>query len=110
MVQGMTVNSFERGTFTIPRELEFFTRDELSAQTGCPEELWWPDLIFKEAVDNALDCSEGVVAPVIAIDVGKDFIRITDNGPGIEPDVVRRILDYSSRTSAKQAYISPTRG
>src|SRR5665811_1607026 len=106
----MTANTFQRATFTVSRELEFFTESELTVQTGCPKELWWPEVVFKELVDNALDVCEGVVAPVIRIHVGKGFIEVTDNGPGIDPDVVRRVLDYSTRTSAKQSYVSPTRG
>ena len=34
----------------------------------------------------------------------------TDNGPGIASEVIGKILDFSTRTSDKQAYVSPTRG
>ncbi len=35
---------------------------------------------------------------------------ISDNGPGIAPETVAGILDYTSRTSSREAYVSPTRG
>jgi DNA topoisomerase VI subunit B len=106
----MSEKKLRRETFTIARELECFAESELTVQTGCPKELWWPEVVVKELVDNALDVCEGNVAPIITIQIGKRSIEVSDNGPGIKPHVVRRILDYSTRTSAKQAYVSPTRG
>jgi DNA topoisomerase VI subunit B len=106
----MTEKKLEREVFTIARELEYFAESELTAQTGCPKELWWPEVVFKELVDNALDVCEGNVAPIITIQIGKRSIEVGDNGPGIKAHVVRRVLDYSTRTSAKRAYVSPMRG
>ena len=37
-------------------------------------------------------------------------ICVTDNGPGIPPDVVGRVVDYTNRTSSRAGYVSPTRG
>ena len=37
-------------------------------------------------------------------------ITVTDNGPGLPPDVVAHILDFSIRVSSREAYISPSRG
>lgn len=37
-------------------------------------------------------------------------LAIADNGGGIPPGVVRKQIDYSTRTSDKLAYVSPTRG
>jgi DNA topoisomerase VI subunit B len=37
-------------------------------------------------------------------------ITVEDNGPGIPPDVVEDILDFSVRVSSREAYVSPTRG
>ena len=57
-------------------------------------------------------CEETLVAPELTIDVSTDpgAVTITDNGPGIAPDTVRNILDYTSRASSREAYVSPTRG
>jgi DNA topoisomerase VI subunit B len=101
----------ERQTFTTSRELEYFTEAELTTQTGYSREHWWPGVVAKELLDNALDaCEQAGQAPQIKIDFRGDSLSLEDNGPGIEPDVVARILDFSTRTSSKLAYVSPTRG
>jgi len=100
-----------RQVFTTSRELEYFTESELTTQTGCSKQQWWPGVVVKELVDNALDACEQVgVAPAISVDFPGDSIRITDNGPGLTPTVVGKVLDFSTRTSSKQLYVSPTRG
>ena len=100
-----------RETFTTSRELEYFSEAELVTQTGHPKEDWWPLVVVKELVDNALDaCEQHAAAPKITITLAGGDLTVSDNGPGISADVVRRILDYSTRTSDKQAYVSPTRG
>ena len=43
-------------------------------------------------------------------DKGNGSIVVTDNGPGIAPETVAAILDFDTRTSSREAYISPTRG
>jgi DNA topoisomerase VI subunit B len=103
--------TLKRQTFTVSRELEYFSEAELTTQTGYARELWWPEVVAKELVDNALDGSEqGGTAPAIVIDLERHRLEVRDNGPGIQPAVVKRILDYSTRTGDKQAYVSPTRG
>lgn len=100
-----------RQVFTIPRESEYFAEDELIKQTGYSREDWWPGVVGKEAMDNGFDICEQIgVAPEIAVEFTGDTLTISDNGPGIPSDVVKRVLDYSTRTSDKAAYISPTRG
>jgi DNA topoisomerase VI subunit B len=87
--------------FKTDRLGEFVGRRELTAQIGYPPEEW-SLVLLKEALDNALDaCEEAHAPPEIAIDVSTDptTITITDNGPGIAPETVRDILDYTSRTS-----------
>jgi len=37
-------------------------------------------------------------------------LSVSDNGPGIPAEVVRKVLDYNIRVSDKAAYRSPTRG
>jgi DNA topoisomerase VI subunit B len=104
--------TLKRETFRTSRLLEFCNRKELTAQTGhSPDQ--WPLVIEKESIDNALDaCEEAAIAPEIDITVATECgaIEITDNGPGIPPEVVTDILDYSVRVSSREAYVSPTRG
>jgi hypothetical protein len=67
-------------------------------------------VVLKETVDNALDtCERAGVAPVIDI-VVDEGMRVSDNGYGIAPETVERILDYAFKTSSNAAYVSPTRG
>ena len=104
-------NELKRQVFTTSRELEYFSESELTTQTGYPKEQWWPGVVVKELLDNSLDaCEQAGVAPVISVDFRGQSVVVTDNGPGIASEVVRKILDFSTRTSDKQAYVSPTRG
>ena len=101
----------ERQIFTTSRELEYFTESELTTQTGYPREQWWPGVVVKELVDNSLDACEQVgVAPVVNVNFRGQSVIVSDNGPGIASDVIAKVLDFSTRTSDKQAYVSPTRG
>ena len=102
--------NFERQTFTTSRLLEYFSPKELTLQTGHDSNAW-PEVLVKELVDNALDAAEGAnVAPAIQLAWSPDGLTVTDNGPGIAPEIVRRILDFSTKTSSKDFYLSPTRG
>ena len=104
-------NELKRQVFTTSRELEYFSESELTTQTGYPKEQWWPGVVVKELLDNSLDaCEQDGVAPVISVDFRGQSVVVSDNGPGIASEVVHRILDFSTRTSDKQAYVSPTRG
>jgi DNA topoisomerase VI subunit B len=100
----------ERATFTTSRLLDFFSEKELTAQTGhAPAQ--WPVVILKELADNALDaCEEAGIAPVIEVTVGSGEITVTDNGPGIPPETIAGVLDYSVRVSSREAYVAPDRG
>ena len=93
---------------------DFFTVSTLETQTGFPKE-WFPDVILKELIDNALDgCETAGVAPgiVITVDRRDDLlaISVTDNGLGLDPDTVARIADFATRTSDKAVYRKPSRG
>jgi DNA topoisomerase VI subunit B len=98
--------------------LEFFTEDELTLQTGHPPQLW-PLALVKELIDNSLDAIEGATfagaTPQVTVSVtqpqeGPALLAVSDNGPGLPLDILKRSLDYSSRTSTKAYYVSPTRG
>jgi DNA topoisomerase VI subunit B len=100
----------ERTTFTTSRLLDFFSEKELTAQTGHGP-VQWPLVILKELLDNALDaCEEAGTAPEISVTVDGEGITITDNGPGIPPETVAGVLDYSVRVSSREAYAAPDRG
>jgi DNA topoisomerase VI subunit B len=107
-----STSALKRHTFVTSRLLEFTSEKELALQTGQPAALW-PLVVLKELPDNALDaCEEAGVAPrlTIAIDSAKGTITVADNGPGIPPETVASILDFTTRTSSREAYVSPTRG
>jgi len=110
-VDGMKKNAtLRRETFRTSRLLEYFSEKELVLQTGHEPDRW-PEVILKELLDNSLDaCEEAGTLPHVTIEIGKDHIIVEDNGPGIPPNVIKGVLDYSVRTSSKDAYISPTRG
>jgi len=113
----------ERTTFAASRAAEYFDARQLSTLTGTPTNEF-ANVVLKELVDNSLDaCETAGIPPEITIEVSEDgtaserwseagAIRITvsDNGPGIPSEVVRRLLDYEVRVSDKAAYRSPTRG
>lgn len=102
--------ALRRETFKTSRLAEFCSSRELVNQTGHPVEEW-PFVILKELVDNSLDaCEEAHVAPVIDIVVSNEEIVISDNGPGLSSETVVDMLDYTSRVSSREAYVSPTRG
>jgi DNA topoisomerase VI subunit B len=101
---------FRRATFTTSREMDFFSRKELITQTGHqPRD--WPLVLLKELVDNSLDaCEEAGVPPQVSVTVEPGSITVADNGPGIPPETVAGVRDFSVRVSSRDGYISPTRG
>ena len=106
----MTEAILNRQTFTFSRELEFFSEKELTTQIGLSSE-YWLSVILKELLDNALDgCETAGVSPDITVSIIGDSICIEDNGKGIAPEVVTKILDFTTRTSDKVIYCSPSRG
>jgi len=100
-----------RQTFTVSRELEYFTERELTTQTGYSRRHWL-SVILKELLDNALDaCETARIEPDITIGIcDGDTLYVKDNGSGIPTETITKILDFSTRTSDKQAYRSPSRG
>jgi hypothetical protein len=102
--------SVKRETFTTSRLSEFASVKELVAQTGtAPAD--WPLMAIRELADNALDHAEELgVPPRIYVTVARDKIRVRDFGDGIPPETVSAILDFNTRTSAREAYVAPDRG
>ncbi len=100
----------QRIAFQTSRELDFLSEKELVAQTG-HQRREWPLVVLKELVDNALDaCEEAGVAPCIDVSVDDQGIHVADNGPGIPPEVVASVLDFTIRVSSREAYVAPDRG
>jgi DNA topoisomerase VI subunit B len=104
----MSAPSLSRHVFTTSRLAEFCSEKELVNQTGHDSDDW-PLVVLKELIDNALD-EEAGAAPVIHVAVSDAEIAVFDNGPGIAPETVAGILDYNTRTSSREAYVSSTRG
>jgi hypothetical protein len=104
----------ERTTFSVSRAAEYLDARELAAQTGQPVSNF-ATVALKELGDNALDASETAgVYPKLSVAVDQDgdriILTVSDNGSGIEPEVVERILDFNTRTSDKALYRTPSRG
>jgi DNA topoisomerase VI subunit B len=105
-----TAQRLDRTTFQTSRLLDFASEKELVAQTG-HNRGEWPLVILKELADNAVDaCEEAGIPPQITIRVDCTGITVADNGPGIPETTIEALLDYSQRTSSREAYVSPTRG
>jgi DNA topoisomerase VI subunit B len=110
----MSAPALERRTFSVSRAADFLEARALVSQTGQPAHRFG-DAVVKELLDNALDaCETAGVQPEITVTVEADGgiqrVTVTDNGSGLPPDVVTRILDYSTLTSDKALYRSPCRG
>ena len=114
----------ERTTFETSRAAEYFDARQLSTLSGVAQHEF-ASVCLKELIDNALDaCETAGVAPEVGVEVGTRAamrgeeeiengvleIAVQDNGPGIPPETVRKVLNFESRTSDKAAYRSPTRG
>jgi DNA topoisomerase VI subunit B len=104
-------SNIARVPFTTSRELEFFTESELTTQIGYRKGLW-PLVVAKELIDNAIDACEtaGTGAIEIVVQLDKDSISASDNGPGLRGKIIKGVVDYRSRISDKKHYIAPTRG
>lgn len=105
---------FNRTTFEIPMVEEFFTVRGLVAQTGQSAENMGV-VAIKELVDNGIDAAEFAgVQPEIGISLtccqGFNLVTVTDNGAGINPETIERILNFQTRTSDKSVYRTPSRG
>jgi hypothetical protein len=98
-----------RETFKTSRLLDFLSEKELTAQIGHPKRDW-PLVLLKELLDNSIDAAEEVgIAPEVSVTRDNDGITVADNSPGIPPETVAGVLDFSVRVSSREAYVSPNR-
>jgi hypothetical protein len=109
-----TVARLERAVFEFSRGVEYFDPRELQTMTGQPLERF-PDVILKELLDNCLDAAESAgVAPKISVRLVRRgrlvFLLVRDNGGGMDPETVAKVLNFHTRTSDKAHYRAPTRG
>ncbi len=108
-------NQFERQMIETPIISDFFTVQGLQKQTG-QSYSDFGNVVIKELMDNSLDASEyaGVNPDVTVIKgSGPDnclLVSVTDNGTGIDPDTISKILNYDTRTSDKAVYRTCSRG
>ena len=115
----MSTRKLDRTTFETTRAAEYFDARELQAQTGQPRSKFaavaLKELLTEGVAGQPLDaCETAGVAPQIAIEVRQEgkLIRlsVSDSGPGIPHETVRKILNFNTRTSDKAACRSPTKG
>jgi DNA topoisomerase VI subunit B len=106
----------QRAVFETPRTEDYFDVRKLETMTGQPDRMF-AAVIIKELVDNGLDAAETTSPlrpPEVLIGVRREKhqvrLIVRDNGDGIPPEVVRRVLDFNTLTSDKAQYRSPTRG
>jgi DNA topoisomerase VI subunit B len=101
---------YKPNVFSTSRLADFATLQGLTTQTGfSPGD--WPYVVLKETIDNLLDAAEDEgLTPWATITIEDHAIVVADEGPGIAPETVTRILDYDRQTSSRAAYIGPSRG
>ena len=104
----------ERTTFETSRQAEYFTAEGLTKLTEQSREDFG-NVVLKELGDNALDAAETAgVAPELLIKRERrgniTRVSVSDNGGGIPPKTVESMQDFSTLTSDKAHYRTPTRG
>jgi DNA topoisomerase VI subunit B len=105
--------ALQRITAETSRASEYFTTRELQTMTG-QDRSNFATVVMKELVDNALDAAEiNGVNPEIIITCNIDQeikLTVTDNGPGLGMETIKKILNFNIRVSSNSIYRSPTRG
>jgi hypothetical protein len=97
--------SLERAMFTFSRAKEYFDARELQSMTGQPIRRF-PEVVLKELIDNALDAAEAAgVAPRVSVRLCRRgrllVVSVHDNGPGIPPETVEKLIDFQTRSSER---------
>jgi hypothetical protein len=99
-----------RQAFSFSRDLEFATEPELAKRMGCPRPIWLRAAL-KELIDNSLDAAkEAGIESAIRVALDENILSVSDNGPGMSPELVERLCIRSERTSTREAYAAPDRG
>ena len=80
------------------------------AQTGHEPDAWpwWCSRSW--STTRSTPARRRASRPEVRIKLSHSSITVTDNGPGIAPETIASILDFTTRTSSREAYVSPTRG
>lgn len=88
-----------------------FQPTELVKLCGVPQGRW-PFYVLKELLDNALAITEeyGIKNPMVWVDVGHDYVEVSDNGPGMSNTVLENIVDFDRFGGSNRHAKLPTRG
>jgi DNA topoisomerase VI subunit B len=104
----------KRQLFSEPQVAQYFELQSLGKRVGRPPRDFHR-VVVKELIDNSLDAAEAAgVAPEIEVEIigSKVFLvaHVSDNGGGITPEMLDKLLDFSTFSSDKALYRTPTRG
>jgi hypothetical protein len=104
----------KRQLFSEPQVAQYFELSTLAKMAGRPATDFHRVLV-KELVDNSLDAAEAAgIAPEIRVQIigGEGYFaaHVPDNGLGVTSETLDKLLDYSTFTSDKALYRTPTRG
>jgi len=89
--------------------VEYFTPKELEKKMGVPQG-YWPSVILKELVDNALDAIEASIIKQVTIEYSKNGLCIFDSGEGLNLDNIKSIYNFDVFASNRRHKITPSRG
>lgn len=87
----------------------FFAKTGLESIIGIREE-YWPIVVIKELIDNALDAIEACNEKQIIIEAKKDTFGVFDCGNGITVDALKKIYDFNNYFSENRFFQAPSRG
>ncbi|GEM_PF-6923720 len=96
---------------TKKKEMDLFTLDGLTKQTGVSSEQW-DTYIIKELIDNAIDACEsaGIEKPEVHITINESSISVKDNANGITKEILDKIIDINTYVGSKHYFKRPARG
>jgi hypothetical protein len=107
----MSSPALARATFAVSRLAKFASKGELAKLVGHVVDKW-SLVAFKELADIGIDQAEEIgVAPKIEASASTSALIVADlAGRGIGLETVDSLVDYTTRTLSREAYVSPTRG